>query len=187
MRPAPLRLRLLGPFTVEGEWAPVPVGNARRVLALLAVRLGELVPLSTIVDALWEGDPPERADRNVAALISRVRRAIGRDRIDGTSAAYRLLSDGVGVDLHEATELVQTAEQELRHGRYALASTSAEQAARMLDADVPLVGEREDTWVLDLRRDVRRLLRRARICWSSACCELHAYDTAVEVLSLIHI
>lgn len=183
MSQGPLRLRLLGPFTLDQERAPAPVGNSRRVLALLAVRLGELVPLSTIVDALWEGDPPERADRNVAALVSRVRRAIGRDRIDGTAAAYRLLADGVSVDLHDAVALVQTAELELRHGRFATASTSAEQAARMLDADVPLVGEREDTWVLELRRDVRRLLRRARICWSAASRELGGYDTAVEVAS----
>ena len=183
MSPGPLRLRLLGPFTFEPVRVPVPVGNSRRVLALLAVRLGELVPLSTIVEALWEGDPPERADRNVAALVSRVRRAIGRDRIDGTSAAYRLLADGVTVDLHEAAELVQTAESELRHGRYALASTSAEQATRMLDVEVPLAGEREDAWVLQVRRDVRRLLRRARICWSAACVELGAADTAVQVAS----
>jgi DNA-binding SARP family transcriptional activator/tetratricopeptide (TPR) repeat protein len=181
MSPGPLRLRVLGPLRIEPDGAAPPVGNARRVLALLAVRLGELVPLSTIVEALWEGDPPDRADRNVAALVSRVRRAIGRDRVDGTTAAYRLLADGVAVDLHEATELVQTAEAEQRHGRFATASTSAEHAARMLAADVPLVGEREDAWVLELRRDVRRLLRRARICWSAACVELDAPDTAVDV------
>ena len=49
MSPGPLRLRLLGPFTIEQDDSAVPVGNSRRVLALLAVRLGELVPLSTIV------------------------------------------------------------------------------------------------------------------------------------------
>ena len=87
MSPAPLRLRLLGPFTVEGELpAPVPTGKARRALAVLAERRGEFVPVSTLIDALWDGDAPERADRNVAALISRLRRALGRDRIDGTAA-----------------------------------------------------------------------------------------------------
>ena len=53
----------------------------------------------------------------------------------------------------------------------------------MLDVEVPLAGEREDAWVLQVRRDVRRLLRRARICWSSACVELGAADTAVQVAS----
>ncbi len=185
MSPAPLRLRLLGPFTVEGELtAPVPTGKARRVLAVLAQRRGELVPLRTIVEVLWEdGDAPERADRNVAALVSRLRRALGRDRIEGTAAAYRLVSDGISIDLHEATELVASAELESGHGRFALASTSAEQATKLLEVDVALAGEHEDPWVADLRRHVGRLLRRARICWSAAACELTAYDTAVEVAS----
>ncbi|WP_346092983.1 ATP-binding protein, partial [Pseudonocardia benzenivorans] len=180
-----LRIRLLGPFTVEGELsAPVPTGKARRALAVLAERRGEFVSVGTLVDALWDNDePPERADRNVAALVSRLRRAIGRERIDGSAAGYRLVADDVAVDLHEAVELVETAEYELSHGRSALASTSAEHAAKLLDADVPLAGEHDGPWVDGLRRSVTRLLRRARICWSAAAVELGAYDAAVEVAS----
>ena len=186
MSPAPLRLRLLGPFTVTGEnTLAVPTGKARRVLAVLASRRGEFVPVSTLVDTLWDRDAPERADRNVAALISRIRRAVGRERIDGTAAAYRLVADGVSVDLLEAVELVQTAELELRHGRFALASSSAEQATKLLDSDVALAGEHEDPWVVELRRDVRRLLRRARISWSAASTELGNPDVAVEVGSAV--
>ncbi|WP_214370512.1 ATP-binding protein [Pseudonocardia sp. H11422] len=179
-----LRLRLLGPFTVEGELAaPMPPGKARRTLAVLAERHGEFVSVGTLVDALWEGDPPERAERNVAALISRLRRALGRERIDGSAAGYRLVADDVSIDLYEAAELVETAEFELAHGRYALASTSAEHAAKLLDADVAMAGEHDDRWVEELRRSVRRWLRRARICWSAAALELQAHDTAVEVAS----
>ncbi len=179
-----LRLRLLGPFTVEGELAaPVPPGKARRALAVLAQRRGEFVPVGTLVDALWDGEPPERADRNVAALVSRLRRALGRDRIDGSAAGYRLVTIGVDVDLHEATELVETAEFELAHRRYALASTSAEHAAKLLDADVALALEHGGAWVEELRRCVGRWLRRARVCWSAAALELGAHDTAVEVAS----
>lgn len=182
MSPAPVRVRLLGPFTVTGDVdMPVPTGKARRVLAVLASRRGEFVPVSTLVDALWDDDAPDRADRNIAALISRIRRVLGRDRIDGTAAAYRLVADGVTVDLLDAIELVQTAELELRHGRFALASTGAEQATKLLDADVAMAGEHEDQWVLELRRDVRRLLRRVRICWSTAALELGSFDVAVEV------
>nr|WP_239029300.1 AAA family ATPase [Pseudonocardia acidicola] len=163
--------------------APVPTGKARRALSVLAQRQGEFVSVGTLVDALWEADPPERADRNVAALISRLRRALGRDRIDGSAAGYRLVPDNLTIDLHEAADLVETAEFELAHGRFALASTSAEHAAKLLDADVALAGEHDDRWVDELRRSVRRWLRRARICWSSAALELQAYDTAVEVAS----
>ncbi|WP_028936155.1 ATP-binding protein [Pseudonocardia spinosispora] len=176
-----LRFRLLGRFTVEGELAaPLPVGKARRLLAVLAERVGEFIPVGTLVEALWDAEPPERADRNIAALISRLRRALGRDRIDGSPTGYRLVTDGVTVDLAEAIELIETAERELRYGNVALASTSAEQAAKLLATDTALAGERDDPWVTQLRRTVARWLRRARICWSSAALELGTPDVAAE-------
>jgi DNA-binding SARP family transcriptional activator/tetratricopeptide (TPR) repeat protein len=183
---AHLRFRLLGPFAVEGELAaPVPVGQARRALAILAERVGEFVSVATLVDALWEGSPPGHADRNVAALISRLRRALGRERIDGGVAGYRLVADGLSVDLREAIELVETAERELRHGNLALASTSAEQATRLLASDVALAGERTDRWVEQLRHTVAGWLRRARVCWAGAALELGLADVTVEVAGAV--
>jgi DNA-binding SARP family transcriptional activator/tetratricopeptide (TPR) repeat protein len=176
-----LRLRLLGPFAVEGELqAPVPVGKAQRALAVLAERAGEFVSVSTLVDALWDAAPPRRAERNVAALISRLRRALGRDRIDGNATGYRLATDHLSVDLLEAIGLVRTAERELRTGRLALASTSAERATELLDGGVALAGERDDPWVEELRQAVARWLRRARICWAAAALELGAPDVTVQ-------
>ncbi|GAA1840338.1 hypothetical protein GCM10009836_19590 [Pseudonocardia ailaonensis] len=180
MRSGP-RLCLLGPFSVDGELAaPVPPGKARLALAVLAERRGEFVTVHALIDALWEGEAPERADRNVAALISRLRKALGRELIEGTSAGYRL-DPRVAVDLHEAAELVDAAEFELAHGHPALASTSGEQAAKLLDTDTPMGDERDGPWVRDLRERVRGLLRRARVAWSSAALQLGAHDTAVQV------
>jgi DNA-binding SARP family transcriptional activator/tetratricopeptide (TPR) repeat protein len=181
-----LRLRLLGPLSVDGELlAPLPVGKARRALAVLGCRAGEFVSVGTMVEALWEADPPERADRNIAALISRLRKAIGRERIDGNATGYRLVTNRVSVDLMEAIELVETAERELRYGSFALASTSAEQATKLLEADVPLAGERDDLWIQDLRRTVARWLRRARICWSASAVELGSPEVAVEAAGAV--
>jgi DNA-binding SARP family transcriptional activator len=181
-----MRIRLIGPFTVEGELeAPVPVGKARRTLAVLAERAGEFVSVGAIVDTLWETDPPERADRNIAALVSRLRRVLGRARIEGGSHGYRLVADDVEVDLREAVDLVETAERERGRGSFALASTSAEQAAKLLSADVALADERDDEWVRQLRHTVDRWLRRARICWSTAALELGSPDVAAEAAGAV--
>jgi DNA-binding SARP family transcriptional activator/tetratricopeptide (TPR) repeat protein len=183
---APLRFRLLGPFGVEGELAaPVPVGKARRALAVLAEQAGDFVSVSALVEALWDADPPERADRNIAALVSRLRRALGRERIDGGVAGYRLVCDALSVDLREAIELVERAERELRYGNFALAASGAEQGAKQLAADVPLAGERDDPWVQQLRRTVARWLARARICWAGAALELGLPDVTVEEASAV--
>ena len=182
----PLRLCLLGTFTVEGEpVGQVPVGKARRVLAVLAQRRGEFVTIEHLVDALWEDHPPDRADRNVAALISRLRRALGRELIEGSAAGYRIRADRVTVDLHEAADLVATAELELGQRRYALASTSGELAAKLLDADTPMAGEHEDRWVRELRSAASDLLHRARTAWAAAAVELGAFDTAVQVAGAV--
>ena len=182
----PLRLCLLGTFTVEGEpVGQVPVGKARRVLAVLAQRRGEFVTIEHLVDALWEDHPPDRADRNVAALISRLRRALGRELIEGSAAGYRIRADRVTVDLHDAADLVATAELELGQRRYALASTSGELAAKLLDADTPMAGEHEDRWVRELRSAAGDLLHRARTAWAAAAVELGAFDTAVQVAGAV--
>ena len=70
VEPGRLRLRLLGRFGVEGDLdGPAPTGKAERLLKVLAANHGQLVPVETLVDALWLDHPPDRADRNVAVLV----------------------------------------------------------------------------------------------------------------------
>ena len=183
MEPGRLRLRLLGRFGVEGDLdGPAPTGKAQRLLKVLAAKHGQLVPVETLVDALWMDHPPDRADRNVAALVSRLRRSLGRDRIAGGPAAYQLVLDSsTVVDLFEAEELVTNAERELAHGRYALAAVGAEQADKLLTAAPPLADEVDSPWAADLRRLAASQLRRARSCRWRAALQLGEYRTAVEV------
>jgi DNA-binding SARP family transcriptional activator len=185
VEPGRLRLRLLGRFGVEGDLdGPAPTGKAERLLKVLAANHGQLVPVETLVDALWLDHPPDRADRNVAALVSRLRRSLGRDRIVGGPAAYQLVLDSnTVVDLFEAQDLVAHAERELAHGRYALAAVGAEQAEKLLTAAPPLADEVDSPWAADLRRLAASQLRRARSCQWQAALELGEYRTAVEVAS----
>ncbi len=185
MEPGRLRLRVLGRFGVEGNLdGPAPTGKAERLLKVLAAKHGQLVPVETLVDALWHDHPPDRADRNVAVLVSRLRRSLGRARIVGGPTAYQLVLDSsTVVDLFEAEELVTNAERELAHGRYALAAVGAEQAEKLLAAAPPLVDEIDSPWAEDLRRLALSQLRRARGCRWQAAQELGDYRTAVEVAS----
>ncbi len=185
MEPGQLRLRLLGRFGVEGDLdGPTPTGKAGRLLKVLAAKHGQPVRVETLVDALWHDHPPDRADRNVAALVSRLRRSLGRSRIEGGPAAYRLvLDDSTVVDLFEAETLVTNAERELAHGRFALAAVGAEQAEKLLAAAPPLVDEVDSPWADDLRWLAATQLRRARACRWRASLELGEYRIAVEVAS----
>ncbi|TCK24422.1 ATP-binding protein [Pseudonocardia endophytica] len=164
-----VRVQLIGRMAVEGApHGPVPSGRASRLLAMLAVRHGEFVPASTLADQLWPERPPDRPDRNVAALVSRLRRSLGRNAIDGGPRAYRLVRGPTTVDLTEATDLVAAAEREMAT-RPAVALDDAGRAVELLVTGTPLAGEPDDEWADQVRRRVETALRRARRCrWSGA-------------------
>ncbi|HZO67545.1 MAG TPA: AAA family ATPase [Kribbellaceae bacterium] len=180
-----LRLTLIGRFEVVGALhAAVPGGRAARLLKILATRQGRFVPVGELVELLWEGRPPDRADRGVASLVSRLRHSLGPGRLDGDSTGYLLVRDAATqVDLQVAEQLVGTAEQESRSGQHAYAAVAAEQAVKLLTAGVPLAGEPEDWWVDDVRRYARQLLRRARLVRWETALELHDHRAAIESAS----
>ncbi len=181
MREGAVRVQLIGRMAVVGAaHGPVPSGRASRLLAMLAVRHGEFVPASTLADGLWPQRPPDRPDRNVAALVSRLRRSLGRETIDGGPRAYRLVRGPTTVDLTEATDHVAQAERELTHGAPAAAMRSAGRAVELLTAGPGLAGEPDDDWADEVRRRVETALRRARRArWSGALAVGDA-DVAIE-------
>ena len=63
------------------------------VLRLLALARGRVVPTSEIVDALWGGSAPANPTDQVAVLASRLRRTVGRERIEHVEHGYRLRFD----------------------------------------------------------------------------------------------
>ena len=83
---------MLGPLEVAGPDGRVRIGGAkeRLVLALLALRAGEVVSRDALVDALWGDDPPATAVKTLQGYVARVRRALeaaGHGRGPGDSRA----------------------------------------------------------------------------------------------------
>lgn len=176
-----LRLTLVGRFEVTGNIeAPVPRGRAERLLKILALRQGRFVPVDELVGLLWEERSPGRPDRNVASLVSRLRHSLGPGHLEGDSTGYRLAPESAEVDLLTAEQLVGTAEQEVRSGRYAYAAVAAERAIGVLASGTPLADEPESRWVEDTRRHVQRLVRRARSVRWEAALELRDFGAAIE-------
>jgi DNA-binding SARP family transcriptional activator len=69
------RIGILGPVELRG---PVHLGGAmeRCLLAALAVHCGEAVSAASLVDALWDDDPPRTAAKTLQNYILHVRRAM---------------------------------------------------------------------------------------------------------------
>ncbi|MFE9404332.1 BTAD domain-containing putative transcriptional regulator [Streptomyces sp. NPDC006530] len=85
----------------EPDGTPIPLGG-RRVRALvtaLALRVPRAVPVATLIDDVWAGDPPQDAPAALQALVGRLRRALGKEAVESGPAGYRLTVPRQAVDL----------------------------------------------------------------------------------------
>ncbi|GAA5086377.1 BTAD domain-containing putative transcriptional regulator [Nocardia iowensis] len=97
-----MRVLLLGSFEVRGVEdlaVEIPGIRVRALLARLAMEAGRVVSADTLIDAIWEEQPPAKGANALQALVSRARRAIGAERVEGRAPGYRLVVDPVDVDL----------------------------------------------------------------------------------------
>ena len=109
-----LRIDILGPLRVrdpEGVDLTPPGSLQRRLLALLVLRRGHVVPVDTAIDVLWPVTPPRDA---VAALhnhVFRLRRGLPVDVIDSAGSGYRLDATLVDLDADRLTVSLDLAER----------------------------------------------------------------------------
>ena len=166
----PSRFRIIGSFSVEADGEALPdgrIGNrkARLLLKLLVAKQGRHVPMDSIIEALWSGATPSKAEANVASLAARLRSGLGSDVIDGGRSGYRFVAPpGCTLDVEDVERLVEEAERRLDAAQPALAATAAFSALDLLGSGRPLEEETaEGAWLDDLRGELERLLRRARV------------------------
>jgi DNA-binding SARP family transcriptional activator len=87
-----MRIDLLGPIQVrDGQGAmPLPRGQLRVVLAVLALAGGRSVTAEALIAKVWGEDLPEHPSASLANLLYRLRQALGRDAVRGTTDGYSL-------------------------------------------------------------------------------------------------
>jgi DNA-binding SARP family transcriptional activator/tetratricopeptide (TPR) repeat protein len=166
-----LRFAVLGAVgaSTDGKSTALPP-KERVVLATLLLRAGRVVPVSALVQALWDDTPPPTASNAVQAHIRRLRQHLG------PTAAARVITRSPGylvevrpgeLDLRDFTELCDRALAEARDGNWPLAASLLHEAlalwsgealsgapsAHLLRTEVPQLAElREQT--LDARVDM---------------------------------
>ena len=125
-----MRVELLGTVQVRddaGGSAHVGGPRARALLALLALDAGRVVPAGSLIDRLWDDDPPEGARGALQSTISRLRRVLG-EVIESHPAGYRLAVDRGRVDALAFEELTGRGSRALADGDPAGASALLRQA-----------------------------------------------------------
>ncbi|QXG76603.1 winged helix-turn-helix domain-containing protein [Modestobacter sp. L9-4] len=133
MDAVPLSVCLLGPVVVrDGAGHPVDVGGprARALLARLALEPGRVVGLDTLVEAVWDADPPAAPGNALQALVSRLRRAAPELSLRAQAHGYLLDLPADAVDAGRFETLTARARAEADAARVVALLSEAEQLWR---------------------------------------------------------
>ncbi|MER5205301.1 BTAD domain-containing putative transcriptional regulator [Streptomyces sp. NPDC002825] len=192
-----MRYFVLGSTRVRDADGPdLTVGGprVRALLTVLALRAGRTVPVADLVDEVWHGDePPADAPAALQALVGRLRRALGRDRVVSAQGGYRLDARPEDVDARRFERLAAEG----------MAATDPARAAALLDEALglwrgPALADLPDRDAEAARWEARRLdARRARIDAAlalggaaaalpelTALCEAHPLDEPLQALRI---
>lgn len=88
-----LSIRVLGPIEAARNGATVGIGGPleKKLLGALAVSANHAVSVDALSFALWDDEPPVSRDNSMQTYVSRLRTALGSDRIRSEDHSYELV------------------------------------------------------------------------------------------------
>ncbi len=103
-----MEFRILGPLdVVEGtRVVGLPAAKHRTLLAMLLLHANEVVSTERLIDALWEEEPPRRAQKTLQVYVSQLRKTLGKDRVQTRAPGYLLRVQDHELDLARFQRLV---------------------------------------------------------------------------------
>jgi DNA-binding SARP family transcriptional activator len=114
------RIQLCGRLVVDLDGSRLEAGLPGRqgcaLLAVLTLERPRVLTRDALIDALWGERPPAAADAALSALLSKLRRVLGPERLRGRGELSLDLPPGVSVDVEEALEALERAEAALARG-----------------------------------------------------------------------
>src|SRR6266545_5420114 len=133
-----MEIRLLGPLEVHSRGRPVEVAGRRLrlLLAVLALRPGQVVAAERLIDLLWEeASPPADPANALQALVSRLRRALeaasSGERLASRPSGYLLAVEPDQVDALRFERLRRDGHEALAAGRHVQAAATLREALEL--------------------------------------------------------
>ena len=177
---AEARVQLCGRLAIELDGGRVetrlPGRQGRQLFAFLTLNRDRVLSRTQLVEAVWPIDLPGDPGDALAALLSKLRTALGAGRLVGRAEVQLVLPAGARIDVEDALASVHEAESAcaLRDWPRAWhASLSAQIVTRR-----PLLAELDAPWIDDWRRTLDEVLLRALECYAHACLGLGGTELA---------
>ena len=101
---------ILGPLEVrlaDGRLLDLGGQKQRTLLGLLLLQANEVVSSERLIDALWEGAPPETAQKALQVHVSQLRKLLGKARLETRPPGYLLRVEPDELDVGRFVELQQ--------------------------------------------------------------------------------
>jgi DNA-binding SARP family transcriptional activator len=181
-------VQLCGRYAVELEGRRVeqslPGRQGRLLFAFLVLNRERPVPRSELVEAVWSGLPRQPSEA-LAALLSKVRAALGGDYVVGRSELTIALPADAVVDVERAFKAVHEAESACARADWPRAWSAA--LGSVFVARRRLLQEFEAGWIDEWRRSLDDVRVRGLECYAAAClgtggAELPAAERAAREL-----
>jgi DNA-binding SARP family transcriptional activator len=168
---ASTRIQLCGRFVVriDGERIEdrMPGRQGRLLFAYLAAKPDRVASRDELAEALWPTQVPSAPEMALSALLSKLRRLLGEDRLEGRSEIRLLLPGDALIDVETARNAIHLAESQL--------ATGAWRSGHWSDVYVPIntaryISERlflraeEGPWVEQMRGELDDICVRALEC-----------------------
>jgi DNA-binding SARP family transcriptional activator/tetratricopeptide (TPR) repeat protein len=108
-----MEFRILGPLEVlrDGGMLELERKKERTLLVVLLLEANRVVSTDRLIEALWEGRPPQTASKALQVYVSKLRKLLGKDRVQTSPAGYMLCVEDGELDV----ELFQRLYGEGRH------------------------------------------------------------------------
>ena len=166
-----MRIQLCGTLAVEIDGQRIdqdlPGRQGRLLLAYLVLHRLRPVRRDELIDALWPRTPPAAADTALRALISKLRRLLPEDMLDGRTKLRLHLPPDAFVDLEHAREAIHRAESALAQGHWHRAWGASQ--GPMFTARRGFLPDEDAEWIRDTRHELEALYLRALECYAQAC------------------
>jgi DNA-binding SARP family transcriptional activator len=166
----PTRVQLCGSTVIErgGERLEdrLPGRQGRLLFAYLVLNRHRVIGRDELVEALWPRALPSATEAGLNALISKLRKILGAEVIDGRSSLRLRLGPGALVDVETATEAVHRAESRVALGQWKQAWGPSLVALFIAERQF-LPGE-DTFWVSEQRNQLTDVRFRALEAYASA-------------------
>jgi DNA-binding SARP family transcriptional activator len=163
-----LRIQLCGPLAVERDGqrldAGLPGRQGRLLFTFLAVNRHREVPRDEVAEALWREPDPATVDARLNPLLSKLRRVLGADAVEGRTTLRFRLPDA-WVDLEAAVEAVHRAESAVAQHDWLRAWGPALTALFIAERGF-LAGE-DAPWITEIRNQLTVLRLRGLECYAA--------------------